>query len=626
MRRLALGLGVLTVLGAAPSCLSGAGGGAPPCDAHAVRAAPTFTRKTADVGLGAVRGNRLMAADLDGDGYPDLIVHRVGSNLRGGAAPGDPSPYAVLMNRPADTGGRRFVDVTRESGYGTPRDGTGELRSAQFAVAADVDGDGDLDLFSGTYTDPQKVAVPPSPADLDRSELLLNDGHGHFTLAPPLEPWSSGRGEVTSGASFADLNGDGHVDLWVTAWYAAYGRSSLGGQSRVLLGAGDGTFTDITDGSGVTTETSGYEEGDNRRPAYGATACDVDGDGDQDLLLSAYGRQWNQLFLNDGSAHFEEVGRATGYAGDDELDYSGNQNFLCACQADPTLDPLCPPAPRPLIDCTNSGWPSTDAQPWRNNGNTFTTACGDVTGDGVMDLYNAEIAHWWAGASSDPSNVLVGELSAEGLRYRRADRAAAGLAPPHVGVDWNEGGITAALADLDGGGRLDIVLGTSDYPDQFTWVFHQRSDGQFEEVGEAWGLHHPCGSGLVVADFDRDGDLDVVVGSGTARDCSKLWAEPEVHYYESDAATKANFITVLLEGGPGSNSAAVGARLSLRTADGTRQVREVQGGYGHFGLQSDLAQTFGVGACESAQLEVSWPGGGTSRHRVTPRQLEAVRP
>lgn len=565
---------------------------------------PVFTKRTSEWGLDGVTGNRLIAADLDGDGYPDLLVHALSTNTRDLLENGQPKLMRVLMNRPGPNGGRTFVDETVASGYGTPRDGApNELRSAHLVVSADVDNDGDLDLFSGTFTDNKKVQAPPTPGDMDRSEVLLNDGKGHFTLAPKLEPHAS-QGLPTSGATFADVNRDGKIDLFVVGWYESYGTSYIGTQARLHLGNGDGTFTEVTDAAGLTTDDYGLEEGTNHRPAYGATSCDVDGDGDVDLLVSAYGRQWNQLYVNDGSGKFVEQGKASGFAGDDNHDFTDNQMFLCYCTK--TSDPACPPNAQPVISCTNTGWSANDSLPWRNNGNTFSTVCADVTGDGTMDLYNAEIRHFWAGQSSDPSALLVGDASGGSIKYTRPPLGEKGLAWPHPTSSWNEGGLMAAAADLENDGRTEVLVASSDYADQYLWVFHQKPDGSFEEKGEAYGLHHPCASGLVVADFDRDGDLDVVVGSGTARDCGKIWKTNEVHLFESDAATKGKWIEVRLKGGAGTNAAAIGARVTLN-AGGTKIVREVGGGYGHFGMQNDLVLHFGVGACDAAALEVRWP-------------------
>ena len=143
-------------------------------------------------GLGLV-GNRLTVADLDSDGYPDLIVHAVTSNLRQNIDTTDGGRRIVwqLMNRPlGDTGHRTFVDETGNGFFEVPGGSQTQYRSAQLAVFGDVDNDGDLDGFSGTYTDPNKPDTDPG----DRSQILLNDGTGHFTLAPPSSTTPRGGG------------------------------------------------------------------------------------------------------------------------------------------------------------------------------------------------------------------------------------------------------------------------------------------------------------------------------------------------------------------------------------------------------------------------------------------------
>src|SRR5262249_23052003 len=115
-------------------------------------------------------GNRIVSGDLDGDGYPDLIIHAIGTNNR--ETVGSAHLLCVLMNEPKPGGGRHFVDRTAESGYGTPPDGgTTEYRSAQLAILADIDNDGDLDIFSGVYTDQAKISNPATAADKDRSQV-----------------------------------------------------------------------------------------------------------------------------------------------------------------------------------------------------------------------------------------------------------------------------------------------------------------------------------------------------------------------------------------------------------------------------------------------------------------------
>jgi hypothetical protein len=248
-----------------------------------------------------------------------------------------------------------------------------------------------------------------------------------------------------------------------------------------------------------------------------------------------------------------------------------------------------------------------DDAPWRNNGNTFTTFCGDFDGDGKNDLYDAQIRHWWAGRSSDSSGLLKNVSTRGAARFVRPGNEATGLLWPHPTADWNEGGLMAAGGDLDNDGRLDLVVAASDYPDQFGLVFRQREDGTFEDMAGAWGLRHPCLSGLAVADFDRDGDLDVVVGSGTARACGAIWKANEVHFYENQGSGRGFLLLRLRGDGKTANRAAIGAKVTVK-AGGRTMTREVSGGYGHFGMQNDLVLHFGLDGCSGAEeVTVRWP-------------------
>ncbi len=584
-----------------------------------------FTKKTGAWNLDKdhldVHGNHLQALDLDDDGYPDLLV-------QGGPGRIDPknpkSAGRVLMNRPKPGGGRHFVDETEASGFGAVRPtappADGKLRSAQLVVASDVDGDGDLDLFTNAYyADPLKKET-----DLgDRNEIMLNDGKGKFTLAPlsDVQKVPSDVLPNATSATFADVDHDGVPDLFVGFWYRSYGGGYQGLQARLFKGVGDGTFKDGTAGSGLETQNGGFDAGLNHRPAYGVTSCDLDGDGFPELMVSAYGRQWNLLYKNNGGTSFQEIGQASGFAGDTNVDHSDNEFYRCYCANEGKGK--CPAElPAPRTSCSTGLWsPAADPKPWRNNGNTFTTTCGDLNGDGKADLYSAEIKHWHIGDSSDHSELLVndGPSGDTPIHFKRPGRPATGLDWKHVGSDWNEGGIMVAHADLDLDGLDDLIVGASDYPGNNALVYLQKHDapGTFSEVSAAIGLNHPCAVGLAVADFDRDGDLDVVVGSSTARDCAKLYPNGnEVHFYENslnDGAQKNGFVQVMLKGKGkgGANGTGIGARVRVVVDDnGTPRVitKELTGGYGHFGMQHDTALTFGLGAaCSPKAVEIRWP-------------------
>lgn len=616
MRRLAWS-GVLLGLfgmGCGDSSASGNGGaggvggtggeGVELCDGHATSGETSFTRRSSEWGLDGVVGGRVMSGDLNADGYPDLIVHGFAPNVREVKGT-DVRRLYVLMNE-ASGSGRTFVDRTYDSGFAVPTDGsTTELKASHFAVLGDVDNDGDLDVFSGTYTD--VPAAEETPADLDRSEIYLNNGDGTFALKA-----NSGvafdKPRRTSSATFSDVDRDGVLDLFVGVHYSATGSLQ---PPALFLGNGDGTFVDATTSWGVKSE---------KRATFGVASCDLDDNGYPELLMSAYARGPNVLYTLTESG-FVDQGEASGYAFDENQDFSDNQFFRCWCTANET-NPKCADVPPPSTNCPSppgANWGGTsDEMPARLGGNTFSTVCSDIDGDGKLDLYDAAITHWWAGGSSDVSTLLLNQSTgANNFAFVRPNRTEVGLDVPRVGGSWNEGGIVAAVADLNGDARNDIFLGTSDYPDQFGWIFSQSSEGTFSESGESLGLHHPCAVGTTMADFDRDGDIDVVVASGTARDCAEIWETNEVHLYENQTPTSGSWLAIQLDGGEAAdvNRAAVGARVSVE-AGGVTQLQEFNSGYGHFGLQNDSLLHFRLGDCQAAaSIEVVWPDASRSRSR-----------
>ena len=133
--------------------------------------------------------------DADGDGRPDLYV------VSGGSAAADSS--AALQDRLYLNDGRGHFRTA------PPNALPAEFASGSRAVAADYDGDGDVDLFVGGRVVPGRYGVAP------RSLLLRNDGRGHFTdVADQLAPALAHVGMVTD-AVWADADGDGRKDLVV---------------------------------------------------------------------------------------------------------------------------------------------------------------------------------------------------------------------------------------------------------------------------------------------------------------------------------------------------------------------------------------------------------------------------
>jgi hypothetical protein len=555
--------------------------------------APAYEERTDAWGLTDVRGARFAAADLDGDGFPDLLVNDFPPNAD---HPRDDLEaglrlHRILMNRPGASGGRIFVDETESSGLIANRDG-GTGTSHTSYIAGDVDNDGDLDVFAAEFHD----GASPTPPDC--SELFLNDGDGTFTMANRSAICDLD-GYPLAGSAFADVNADGRLDLWTTGFYETYGLLPSA-QDQLFLGAGDGTFTNVTEAAGLELRRgrtyADMADRDVRRPAYGATACDVNGDTLPDLIATNYGRSWNQLWVNQGDGTFVEDGERSGFASDDNYDYTDNTRYACWYEAYGGSGD-----PEPTTDCI--GWDPSywtdgyDDLPARNNGNSFTTVCADVDNDGDNDLYTTEIVHKWAGNNSDATTLLFNDGTGT---FARAAPADIGMDRPRpMRSDWNEGDLYAAFADFDNDGWKDVFLVSSDYPDTHLWLWRQIAPGQFEDVSDATGMSQPWPAGIAMADFDADGDVDLVTGSSLARSGTP-WTAREVHLYEN-VAPVGNWLRV--------RGAPVGARVEV-DAGGVTQTQEVVGGYGTFGIQNDTTLSFGLGdTCAVDAVRMVLPGG-----------------
>jgi hypothetical protein len=135
-------------------------------------------------------------------------------------------------------------------------------------------------------------------------------------------------------------------------------------------------------------------------------------------------------------------------------------------------------------------------------------------------------------------------------------------------------------------------------------------------VAEPAGIALEWPAGGVVADFDRDGDLDVVTGSSTSRSGTP-WTTHEVHLFENGLGG-GNMVRIKLAG-EAANRAGIGARVEVTTDDGNTQVQELGGGYGHMGMQHDTELSFGLGAsCSITAVEVTWPGGAVDTYADVP--------
>jgi len=206
----------------------------------------TFKDVTAEVGLAAQLGGLdFHVFDANNDGRLDVVVPR-------GAWLGIDGqfPSSLLIQQPDG----KFVDRTKEAGI--------ELAiPSQVAVSADIDLDGDLDLFFGGE------GMEGSKTDAFYSRLFRNKGDGTFEDITQLAGVQNGR--FCKGAAFGDYDGDGRPDLYVT---------NMNGWNRLFHNEGDGKFKDVTADHGVEAPFD----------SFASWFFDYDNDGDLDLYATCY--------------------------------------------------------------------------------------------------------------------------------------------------------------------------------------------------------------------------------------------------------------------------------------------------------------------------------------------------
>lgn len=572
------------------------------CAAGTATGQLSFVDATADLGLEGLRGPHCCFVDLDNDGRPDVVIGR----------------NRVFLNRADEESphGVRFVEVESP---GLPAFRTGDI-----AVFADLDGDGIKDCLWTRYLDVNADGYEPPAEGPPKAAWLRGNGDG--TFGSPVGSWEviGAAGEATTAAvALGDVDRDGRLDIYLGNWYLKYGAGLEGYENELLLSGHreDGMWSRDPRFASFAQEFD--EQGDpGGRPTYGVLIATVLPDGlgrtarpTPELLDLNYGRRWNRLWILDmgrpnarGLADWRDHAPALGLDGD-EIRHGRHPEWLKErARTDPRFD-------------------REDEKPFRANGNTFDAAVGDIDNDGDFDLFVAEITHGWAGESSDRSRFLVQEPLARDAAEPWVT-AARFVSPPGLSVDrvptdptvrgWNQGDIYAELADFDLDGRLDLLLCSSDYPDnQRLRVYRQQADGTFADITSWVGIDHVGAGQPSLADIDGDGDLDIIVGQSfnRLRRDQREGREPRVRVYLNQAADRSlgHALVLRLEGDPEAGVAADALGAIVRVTATIRgeevtQSRQLVGIGGHQGKQMDFAVHFGLGDAPRAdRVEIAWP-------------------
>ncbi|HTS03243.1 MAG TPA: CRTAC1 family protein [Thermoanaerobaculia bacterium] len=354
-------------------------------------------------------GVTAMWADLDDDGFPDLVIGNAGE------------PNLVFRNK----GDGTFARMEK----------TG-LEGGKFTIglaALDVDGDGLPDVYIGNYldTDPLRESKAPGTSFMTPDEYKGQDNQmlrnlGGWKFADVTD--ASGTrdpGSKTIGAVALDYDGDGKTDLYVAndQW-----RNSL------FHNEGGGVFRDVSDetGTGYPEEGSATAFGRRTRSGMGLVATDLDGDGRPDLYVTNYANEPDTLYRNVEGAVFAESEREA---------FGGDQ--------DPVL---------PL-----SKW-GVVALDWDNDGKDDLA----VSSGQILSRFFTVVGQWFNPLAR---NFAVGEKSYAQRQFLFHNESAPG-AMRFRDVSAESGdlgrlcvvGRGLSAGDLDGDGREDLVFNPIDAP------------------------------------------------------------------------------------------------------------------------------------------------------------------
>jgi hypothetical protein len=532
------------------------------------------------------------------------------------------SGIASPLDRPAARGGGggaalgfRLVDVTGTSGlkfrHYNGANGHKLLPETLGSGCAflDYDGDGWQDILLVNGMD-----WPGQTKQRSTLALYHNNRNGTFTdvtRAAGLDVELYGMG-----VAVGDWNNDGFPDLLVTCV----------GQNRLFRNTGKGTFVDVTQASGL-----------GRRTGFSTSALwfDFDRDGRLDLFVCNYVK-WSpehDVFCSlDGKQKSYCTPEA--YRGDTcwLFHNRGNGTFEDVTATSGIFDTSSKSLGVAMLDYDGDGWPdlfvANDTQPnklYRNMKNgTFKdvavetglafSADGKARAGMGVDIGDFDNTGRPGLAITNFDNEMIGLYKATKPGTYEDVAMRAGIGSP----SRNSLGFGCVLADMDLDGALDLVVANGHIDDtvrnirgnvgyaQAPHLFLNQGNGTFRDVAADAGIDFArprVGRGLAYGDFDRDGDLDLLVTTNNG---------PAMLFRNDQIAGNRSVRFRLV--GTTSNRDAIGAVVQIFYG-GTAQSRMVKSGSSYLS-QSELAVTFGVGRRDQVErVVISWPSGRTEEFK-----------
>ena len=480
-------------------------------------------------------GSGTVFFDYDTDGDPDLYF------VNSGPVPGqdvsnqhnNKSTGNVLYRNDGDG---RFTDVTAESG-------TGDTGYGMAASAGDIDNDGDADLYI---------------ANFGQDRLYRNNGDGTFTDITK----NAGIDNKLWGlaAVYLDFDMDGDLDIFVVNYLIyqvsmpvtkyrgiiGYGhpRSYEGTPDVLYRNNGDGTFTNVAETAGVVNPTEGR--------GMAAVVCDYDNDQYPDIYVANdTGR--NFLYHNNGDGTFSDESLFLGVGYDENGVAEGSMG----------------------VDC------------------------GDYNRDGLFDFIvaNSEKATLYKSQNFGEGDFIFTDASGES-QLKKPTLSFVGFSPLFLDYD-NDGYLDIFSANGHPQEIIELLTDHETYA-QSDQLFHNNGDGTYTEVSQTSGVYFSkklVGRAAASADYDNDGDVDIVVMNSNQR----------AVLLRNDGGNQKNWIGIKLIG-TRSNRDGIGTKVKL-TAGGITQLAEVKSG-SSYASGSDLRLLFGLAESEKVDsIEVMWQSG-----------------
>ena len=493
-----------------------------------------------------VNGQGACFLDYDGDGFLDIYLANGSSQALNRA--GTPPHDYLLRNQ----GNGAFADVTKRTGLGDTSWSSG-------CAVGDYDNDGDPDLYVTNYG-PNKLYRND---DGTFSDVTRPAGVGGPDWTPP--KW-------TMGAAFADVDNDGDLDLFAANFTKFDPETSPppptedspcklkgvpivcapdyyeGRQDLLYLNNGDGTFSEVAEAAGLHQKKPGH--------GFAVVFSDYDDDGDQDLYV-ANDSGPNFYYENNGQGAFNDISWESG------------------------------------------GMVNEHGRPEGSMGLTV----GDYNNDARLDIFITNfIEQSNTLYENDGDNMFIDQTSSLGLEP----------------VGFNYSGWGTKFIDFDNDGWLDLFItnGHTDerlearYPtDTYAepnYLLRNVEGKRFIDVSEAVGMRkieNRVGRGTAFADFDNDGDVDVLV----------INKNQKPTFLRNDGGNRRNWLTIRTQGVESSRDG-IGAKIFVITGD-VKRVFEVRGSDSYLS-SNDMRVHVGLGDAESADLEIRWPSGQRDRHEA----------